>query len=175
MYRGPAPVPGLVPQPGQGLPAVMMPGGVGPQGQMMPPVQYVPVEGDNGPGGVPGAPGGPPGPPTFFMPQHVYLDQNGQPVYYRMPNPNAGPYQQQEMMYAGGPEGGSLKSSSKEEKKYPLTNLIFLVMYVFICNSPVLRLIFTLCLFIRMFVCFFVFYCLYSIFALNWGVVTELN
>ena len=92
--------------PGPGLaPGVMMPGGVGPQGQMMPPVQYVPVDGDNGPGGVPGAPGGPPG-PAFFMP-HMYMDQNGQPVYYRMPNPNAGPYQQQEMMYGGGPEGES--------------------------------------------------------------------
>ena len=97
-----------------------MPGGVG---QMMPPVQYVPVEGDNGPGGVPGAPGGPPG-PAFFMP-HMYMDQNGQPVYYRMPNPNAGPYQQQEMMYAGGPEGGS---SKKTKILLPIVLLISLTL-----------------------------------------------
>ena len=102
MYRGGPTGPGGQP------PMMTMVPGVGPQGgQMMPPpVQYVPMDGSNGvPGGVP-APGQGPGQPAFFMPQHVYLDPNGQPVYYRVTNPNA-PYQQQELIYTGGPEGGN--------------------------------------------------------------------
>ena len=38
---------------------------------------------------------------TYYVQQPMYLDQNGQPIYYRVPG---GPFPQ-EMMYAPNPDG----------------------------------------------------------------------
>jgi uncharacterized membrane-anchored protein YjiN (DUF445 family) len=70
---------------------------------MMPQMQYVPVD-QNGmptaqPGMMPGAQGQP-GAPGYYMQQPVFLDQNGQPIYYRGPEGF-----QQQVIYTQGPDG----------------------------------------------------------------------
>ena len=66
-------------------------------------MQYVPVDAQ-----VPGGPVPPGTNPqlqqtTYYLQQPMYLDQNGQPMYYRV-GPGGAPYQQ-EMMYAQNPDG----------------------------------------------------------------------
>jgi hypothetical protein len=66
--------------------------------QMMPPMQYVPIDPNTGaPIAGAQAQGG------YFLQQPMFIDQNGQPVFYRVPQ---GQFPQ-EMMYAPGPDGAS--------------------------------------------------------------------
>jgi hypothetical protein len=75
------------------------------QQQMM--QQYMPMP-QGADGSNPAAGGANGQQPAYYVQQPVYLDQNGQPVYYRVANQN-GQYQQQDgqMMYGvPGQEGG---------------------------------------------------------------------
>jgi hypothetical protein len=63
----------------------------------LPPMQYVPIDPNTG-APIPGAQ------PQYYVQQPMFLDQNGQPVYYRV-----GPQGQfqQDMMFGAGPDGNS--------------------------------------------------------------------
>lgn len=58
-------------------------------------MQYVPLDGNQGPGA------GASQQTTYYMQPPMYIDQNGQPIYYRVPG---APYQQ-EIMYTTNPDG----------------------------------------------------------------------